>query len=369
MKINFYLFFIGFLLLLVSCRPGMSVSRDYAVQKGDKELELFTLTNKKGMSIQVTNYAASLTSVCAPDKKGILEPVVLGFDSVDSYLGKHPKFGATIGRFANRIKNAQFVLGDKIYHLEKNNKQHSIHGGAMGFNRQFFTTQSFNVLKDTAMVVFKYRSNHLEGGFPGVLDLYVTYKLTNQNEVILEYRATTDRPTVLNLTNHSYFNLTGCKESVLNHTYLIKADSITALDSLDIPTGELKSVTGSEYDFNSPQSLEKRMQGLKKGYDVNYKLNKPSDSLGLVAVVTEPVSGRVLKAYTTEPGLQFYVPKSNMDYLTGHHGNRYGKCYGFCLEMQHFPDSPNHSHFPSTVLLPGEVYRQTTIYKFEVLQE
>lgn len=218
-------------------------------------------------------------------------------------------------------------------------------------------------------MVFKYRSAHLKGGFPGNLDLSVTYKLTNQNEVILDYVATTDRPTVLNLTNHSYFNLTGCKMPVLNHIYAIEADSIASTDAEGIPTGILVSVKGTEFDFTSPQTIEERMRMMKKGYDTSYKLNKRPGALALAATVIEPVSGRVLKAYTTEPAMQFYIPNSNMDYLKGHGNKEYGRYYGFCLEMQHFPDSPNKPRFPTTVLLPGETYRQTTIYKFETLSE
>jgi aldose 1-epimerase (EC 5.1.3.3) len=318
------------------------------------------------MTIKVTNFAASLTSVSVPDKKGNFEQVVLGFDSLESYLGKHPKFGATVGRFANRIKHGEFCLDNQIFQLEKNSKGNSVHGGSRGFNTQVFETDTFYVVKDTAIVVFSYKSAHLEGGFPGNLNLSIAYKLTDRNEVILDYTATTDQPTVVNFTNHSYFNLTGCKEPVLNHLYTLHADSITPVDSTGVPTGELKAVTGTEYDFRTPRTAEKQIRRMMgKTYDINYKLNKHPDSLELVATVTEPVSGRILKAYTTEPGMQFYIPSSNMDYLNGHGNRKYGKYYGFCLEMQHFPDSPNKPQFPSTVLRPGEIYRQTTIYKFE----
>ena len=223
---------------------------------------------------------------------------------------------------------------------KKNNKGHSIHGGTHGFNRQIFDTDTFYTVKDTAIVIFKYRSTHQEGGFPGNLDISIAYKLTNHNEIILEYTAVTDKPTVVNFTNHSYFNLTGCKAPVLSHIYMIRADSITLVDSIGIPTGELMSVTGTEYDYTSALSAEMRIKKMGKGYDINYKLNKSSDSPELAAIVVEPISGRVLKAYTTEPGMQFYIPSSNMDYLTGHGGRIYGEYYGFCLEMQHFPNSP-----------------------------
>lgn len=357
--------------LSVSCgqavAPALSVSVESSLQQGDKTIGLFRMTNANGMTVKVTNYAASLTYVSAPDKKGRFEPVVLGFDSLHSYLGRHPKFGATVGRYANRIKNAEFRLDNRLWHLEKNNKQHSIHGGTQGFNRRIFETDTFYVCQDTAVVVFKYRSADMEGGFPGNLDVRVAYKLTRRNEVILEYTATTDKPTVVNFTNHSYFNLTGCKAPVCGHLYKIEADSVTPVDSTGIPTGELMPVADTEYDFSALRSVEEQVQKTGKGYDINYKLNKRAPSPQLAATVIDPVSGRALKAYTTEPGMQFYIPHSNMDYLVGHDGRPYGRFYGFCLEMQHFPDSPHHPHFPTTVLRPGETYRQITIYRFETL--
>jgi len=373
MKVHITILWITILLLSVSCMQTdlcqLSISKENSISNGDKTIEFFKLINENGMSVKVTNYAASLTDVSVPDKQGNFEHVVLGFDSLKNYLGKHPKFGATIGRFANRIRNAEFSLNGQTYHLEKNNKGHSIHGGTHGFNRQIFDTDTFYTVKDTAIVVFKYRSTHQEGGFPGNLDISIAYKLTNHNEIILEYTAVTDKPTVVNFTNHSYFNLTGCKAPVLSHIYMIRADSITLADSIGIPTGELMSVTGTEYDYTSALSAEMRIKKMGKGYDINYKLNKSSDSPELAAIVVEPISGRVLKAYTTEPGMQFYIPNSNMDYLTGHGGRIYGEYYGFCLEMQHFPNSPNIPQFPTTSLFPEDTYRQTTVYKFETLSE
>lgn len=359
--------------LLVACKQpkslALSVSEIAQTEREGKPVRLFSLTNGNGMTIKVTNFAATLASVSVPDRKGNFEEVVLGFDSLASYLGKHPKFGATIGRFANRIKNGEFCLDNQVIQLEKNSKGNSVHGGSRGFNTQIFETDTFYVVKDTVMIFFSYKSPHLEGGFPGNLNLSIAYKLTNRNEIILDYTATTDCPTVVNFTNHSYFNLSGCKESVLNHLYMFHADSITPTDSTGVTTGELKAVAGTVYDFRTPQTVDKRMHRMEKTYDINYKLNKGANSSELVATVAEPVSGRVLKAYTTEPGMQFYIPSSNMDYLNGHGNRKYGKYYGFCLEMQHFPDSPNNPHFPSTLLRPGETYRQTTVYKFEILSE
>lgn len=362
---------VAFACLSASCgrtdagRPSVSVGE--RIVCGKDTIVMFTLSNANGMSVKVTNYAASLADVSVPDGQGRFEHVVLGFDSLEAYLGKHPKFGATVGRFANRIKDAEFCLNGQTYHLEKNSKGHSIHGGSNGFNRQVFKTDTFYTVKDTAAVIFTYRSAHLEGGFPGNLELSVAYKLTNRNEIILEYTATTDRPTVVNLTNHSYFNLTGCQRDVLSHNYRIYADSITPVDATGIPTGELMPVAGTVYDYTAPQPAERRVQEMGKGYDINYKLNGKPGALKLAAVVTDSVSGRVLRAYTTEPGMQFYIPHANMDYLNGHDGRRYGRYAGFCLEMQHFPDAPHHPHFPATSLFPGETYRQVTVYRFETM--
>lgn len=373
MKISVTLSVVSLLLLSAACRqtdsPSPTVSLQDSIQIEGKNIELFNLTNGKGMSVKVTNYAASLTDVLVPDRQGNLGHVVLGFDNPASYAGRHPKLGATVGRFANRIRNAELTLEGRTIQLERNNKNHSIHGGSKGFNRQVFHTDTCYTQKDTAAVVFSYRSAHLEGGFPGNLHLTIAYKLTGNNEIILEYTATTDRPTVVNLTNHSYFNLSGCQRPVTDHFYRIEADSITPTDSDGIPTGELRAVAGTEYDFTTPQPVGKRIEAMGKGYDINYKLNRRSDRPELAAVVTDSLSGRVLKAYTTEPGMQFYIPAANLDYLTGHDGNRYGSYYGFCLEMQHFPDAPHHPRFPSTSLYPGEVYRQTTVYKFEIAND
>lgn len=350
----------------ISCAmtPEMCVSKEESILYDGKAVEMFMLTNRNGMTVRVTNFGASVTFVSAPDRNGVFEPVVLGLDSLEQYFGRQPKLGATVGRFANRIRNAEFTLDGKSFSLDDNSKGHCIHGGTKGFHTRIFNTDTIYVKDDTAAVIFSYLSPDGEGGFPGNLNLSVSYRLTNKNEMIIGYTATTDKPTVVNITNHTYFNLTGCKESVLDHQYMIDADSITPTDSEGIPTGELTSVEGTEYDFRKPAAIRQRAENRGKGYDTNYKLNKASERPELAATVTDPVSGRVLKAYTTEPGMQFYTPATDLGYLPGHSGRKYGKYYGFCLEMQHFPDSPNNDSFPSTVLRPGETYRQTTIYRF-----
>lgn len=367
------LFLILVIFLSASCRrpdmSGISIAKEDSLLHEGKVVELFRLTNRNGMTVKVTNFAASLVYATAPDRNGLLEPVVLGLDSLRHYLGRQPKLGATVGRFANRIKDAEFRLDGNVYRLEKNSKEHSIHGGSNGFNQQVFETDTCYVAGDTAVVVFRYFSPDMEGGFPGNLNLTLAYKLTADNEIILDYTASTDKPTVVNLTNHSYFNLTGCKKPILNHYYRIEGDSIASADSAGIPTGRFVPVAGTDYDFTTLQTIGQRVGRLGRGYDTSYKFNKAPGVLALVAKVVEPVSGRVLTAYTTEPGMQFYTPAADLGYLRAAGGLRYGTYFGFCLEMQHFPDSPHHPQFPSTVLLPGKTYRQITVYKFEILPE
>lgn len=354
------------LLIILSCQnpaDRLSVHREQCIRHGSDSIEMFTMTNGEGMAIRVTNFAASLTDIQVPDKNGRIESVVLGFDSVQSYLGSYPKYGNTIGRYAGRINHGEITLNGQCYELEKNAQGYAMHGGTRGFNRQLFRTDTCYVRHDTSVVTFSYQSPHLEGGFPGTLDVTVTYRLTDNNEVIIDYTATTDRPTVLNLTNHSYFNLSGCKRPVTDYAFQLMADSITELNNTAIPTGRLLPIAGTRYDFISLHSI----QDTVKAYDINYKLRKQPGELTLAAVVVDSVSGRRLRAYTTEPGMQFYISQSDMSRYTGHGGQSYGRYYGVCLEMQHFPDSPHHPHFPSTVLQPGEVYQQRTIYQFDLI--
>ena len=331
-----------------------------------KPTALYVLKNQNGAEACVTNWGGRLVSVMVPDKDGKMTDVVLGYDNIQQYVDNpNNNYGGLIGRYGNRIANGKFSLDGVEYHLPQNNNGHCLHGGPDGYHTVVWDAKQVN----DQSVELTYLSKDGEAGFPGNLNLKVTYTLTNDNAVDIKYEATTDKPTVVNLTNHSYFNLTGCKEPVLDHIYRINADSITPVDSTGIPTGEILAVAGTVYDYTTPQRAEKRIRKMGKGYDVNYKLNRYSDSLELAAIVVEPISGRVLKAYTTEPGMQFYIPNSNMDYLAGHDDKKYGRYYGFCLEMQHFPDAPNNPQFPTTSLFPGEIYRQMTIYKFETISE
>lgn len=361
------MFVVGLMLTFspLSAHCRMSVSETGRVVHDGREVSMITLSNGNGMTVRISNYAATVTDIMAPDRNGHTDHVVLGFDSIESYFGRHPKFGATVGRYANRIRNARFELDGQTWHLDNNSKGHCIHGGTKGFNKQIFNIDTFYAEHDTAVVSMSYLSPHLEGGFPGNLKLRVTYKLVEDNSLIIDYVAVTDRPTVVNFTNHTYFNLSGCRLPVLNHDYMIVSDSITHVDPEGIPDGVLMPVQGTVYDFTVSHGAGAGVQEMGRGYDVNYKLAKEPDSLMLAAVVSDSVSGRVLRAYTTEPGMQFYIPHSNLDYVIGHDRAHYGKYFGFCLEMQHFPDSPNHPHFPSTALRLGEVYRQTTVYVFD----
>lgn len=346
--------------------PPSSISKEVWGEVEGQAAWLYTLSNKNGMKIKVTNYGATLTDVSVPDRDGHFASVVLGFDSLDSYLAKHPNFGSTVGRYANRISNAEFSLNDTLYKLKANRKQDIIHGGSKGFSRQLFQVDTTYTAKDTTVIMLSYVSPDKEEGFPGTLFFQLAYKLTDHNEIILEYKAITNKPTVVNLTNHSYFNLTGCKESVLNHEVSIMADSFVLTTPQGIPTGELASVKETPYNFITRRKVGDHIHELEKGYDLCYKLTKQEQSPKLAASVYEPESGRTLEAYTTEPGMQFFVGNADMSQYTGHHDQTYDKYYGICLEMQHFPDSPHHPEFPSVVLHPGEVYRQTTIYKFGI---
>ena len=349
------------------CRP--SVFKDGSIWKGSDVIEMFTLTNASGMSIKVTNYAASLTDVSVPDRQGQFEHVVLGFDSLESYLERHPKFGATVGRFANRIRNAEFSLNGQTYHLEKNNKEHSIHGGTNGFNRQVFKTDTFYTVKDTAIVVFKYKSTHLEGGFPGNIELSIAYKLTNHNEIVLEYTATTDKPTVVNFTNHSYFNLDGHNSgSVLQHTLTLEADYFTPGDAQSIPTGEILPVENTPMDFREGRKIGERIEEeyeplrFGNGYDHNWVL-KNKGNFEKVAELMAEESGIVMETYTDRPGMQIYTANF-VENEVGKEGVVYGKRSAVCLETQCYPDAVHHENFPSPVYRAGEKYTAHTAFRF-----
>jgi aldose 1-epimerase len=333
-------------------------------------IQIFSLTNQRGTEARITNYGGSLVSLKVPDRHGAFADVVLGFDSLSGYLANPgPYFGALIGRYANRIGHARFTRNGVEYHLDKNDGDNSLHGGTHGFDKKAWTPR----LLPGGGLELTYRSQAGEGGYPGNLIVSVTYHLTEDNELKIDYAATTDRDTVVNLTNHAYFNLRGAGSGdVLAHVVTLYADRFTPVDSGLIPTGELREVSGTPFDFRKPVSIGARIEQndeqLKRarGYDHNWVLNRGGAGLTLVARVVEPESGRMLEVYTTQPGVQFYTGNFLDGTIRGKGGKTYGRRSGFCLETQHFPDSPNHKEFPSTVLKPGQQFRSSTVYKFAV---
>jgi len=334
-------------------------------------VDLYTLTSSEGMEVSITNYGGAITSIQVPDRKGRLGDVVLGYETLAEYL-RNPRFlGALIGRHANRLARGTFSLNGTTYHVAQNNGPNHLHGGIRGFDKVVWHAQEES--GDGDSVQLSYLSKDGEEGYPGNLKVRVVYSLTDQNELRIEYTATTDRDTIVNLTSHPYFNLAGHDAgNILQHELTLFADAYTPTDSTLIPTGELRSVQGTPFDFRSPVVIGARIDQdheqltLGKGYDQNWVLNHPAGTLGHAAQVYESSSGRVLEVLTTEPGIQFYSGNFLDGSRQGKTGAAYDKRSGFCLEPQHFPDSPNRSEFPSTVLKPGELYRSTTVYRFSV---
>jgi aldose 1-epimerase len=330
-------------------------------------VEVYTLTNNHGVEVKITNFGGTIISLLAPDKNGNSGDVVLGFDNLDDYLAKSPYFGCLVGRYANRIGQATFSLNGVEYPLAANNGANHLHGGLKGFDKVVWQAEP---LTDDQSVGLKlsYFSPDGEEGYPGNLTVTVVYTLTNTNALRLDYHATTDQTTVINLTNHAYFNLAGSGD-ILDHTMMINASATTPVSSALIPTGELAPLAGSPLDFSTSTRIGDRINQddeqltFAGGYDHNYVLNAAGDLSILTARVIEPTTGRVMEVYTTKPGIQFYSGNF-LTPITGKGGQSYGKRCGFCLETQYYPDSPNQPNFPSAVLEPGETYQHTTIYQF-----
>lgn len=352
-------------------KSGSITKSSFGKTPDGEQVDLYLLTNKNGIEAAITNYGGAVVSLKVPDRSGKLGDVVLGYDSVDGYVSDKSYFGAIIGRYGNRIGHAQFTLDGKTYTLAKNNGENSLHGGIKGFNKAAWTAKEIPA-KDGQALELTYLSKDGEEGFPGNLQVRVVYTLTDSNELKIEYSATTDKKTVVNLTNHSYFNLGGLGSGdILGHVLMIEADKFTPVDSSLIPTGELRDVAGTPFDFHKPTAIGARINAddeqikLGGGYDHNFVLRRKSgDPISLAARVVEPTTGRVLEVWTTEPGVQFYTGNFLDGSAHGKGGVAYAKRSAFCLETQHFPDSPNQPKFPSTVLSPGERYHTTTIYKF-----
>ncbi len=339
-------------------------------------VELYTLRNAKGAEAKIMNYGGIVQSLTMPDRNGKYEDVVLGFDTLDGYtsplyLEKNPFFGALIGRYGNRIGGAKFSLEGKTYQLAGNNNGNSLHGGVKGFDKVVWKVVKAENGPNGPTLELNYVSKDGEEGFPGNLNVTAIYTLTDDNELRLDFKATTDKATVVNLTQHSYFNLKGQGNGdILSHELYINSDKTTPVDRQLITTGEYASVEGTPFDFRKPTAIGARINDPNQqlqygpGYDHNWVINKPLGKLGLQATVYEPTTGRFLEVISDEPGLQFYAGNFLDGSLVGKGGKAYQRRTGFCLEPQHYPDSPNKSQFPSTVLRPGETYKSTIIYKF-----
>ncbi len=334
-----------------------------------KAVELYTLTNTHGIEIRVMTYGGIVVSVKTPDRSGHFADITLGFDTLAGYLAKNPFFGALVGRYGNRIGNAKFTLDGKEYTLAKNDGPNSLHGGLKGFDKVLWQGQSFQKGAEVG-VILKYTSADGEEGYPGTLHITVTYTLNDKNEFSIDYRATTDKATPINLTNHTYFNLGGeGSGSVLGEELTLSADHFTPVDATLIPTGKIASVTGTPLDFTKPTGIGSRINDkyeqlvLGKGYDHNFVINRHGPGLTLAARVYDPSTGRVLEVDTTQPGVQFYTGNF-LDGVHGKHGHIYNKRDALCLETQHYPDSPNKPNFPSAILKPGQTYHETTVWKF-----
>jgi aldose 1-epimerase len=346
-------------------RPMSANEEPFGQTTDGRQVVLYTLTNSNGLIAKITNYGAILVSLEVPDKKGKSADITLGFDSLDGYLKVHPYFGATVGRYANRIGKAQFTLDGVLYKLATNNEENHLHGGIKGFDKVVWKPVDVKAESQKAWVKMSYISEDGEEGYPGNLACSVTYTLTSNNELNISYEAETDKKTIVNLTNHTYFNLAGQGTGdVLGHELTLHADKYTPVDAGLIPTGEIKSVKDSPMDFTSSMSIGSRIKQVEGGYDHNYVLNSGGGTLAPCAEAYEPTSGRVLEIHTTEPGVQFYTGNFLDGTLTGKDGKVYKKHYAFCLETQHFPDSPNKSNFPTVVLLPGQKYTSETVYTF-----
>ncbi|MFN4147347.1 MAG: aldose epimerase family protein [Runella sp.] len=330
-----------------------------------QQADLFILRNNNGVEVRITNYGGIITHWLAPDKNGQLADIVLGYDSLAGYLKDTPYFGAIVGRYGNRIGRAKFTLDGSTYTLAANNGPNSLHGGNVGFDKKLWKAQ---ILGDTLQLT--YLSPDGEEGFPGNLTCEVRYRLTNDNTLQIEYQATTDKPTVVNLTNHTYFNLTGGLSDVLLHEVQIEADRFVPVDKTLIPTGALASVKGTPFDFLKSTAIGARINDSKDeqlrrggGYDHCWVATDSSHSLKAIASVYEPTSGRYLEVWTTEPAIQFYTGNFLNGSITGKNNVVYQKRWGFCLETEHYPDSPNQPQFPSVVLRPGQTYYTKTTYR------
>ena len=352
-------------------KSGSTEKKPFGKTPDGQPVDLYVLTNKNAVEVAITNYGGAVVSLKVPDRNGKFGDVVLGYDSLDGYVNDKGYFGAIVGRYGNRIGHAQFSIDGKTYTLARNNGENSLHGGIKGFNKAVWAAKELPV-KNGQSLELTYLSKDGEEGFPGNLHVRVVYTLTDSNELKIEYSATTDKKTVVNLTNHTYFNLAGPGSGdILGHQLVIEADKFTPVDASLIPTGELRDVPGTPLDFGKATAIGARIDQddeqlkLGHGYDHNFVLRRAAGApISLAARVVEPNTGRVLEVWTTEPGVQFYTGNFLDGTARGKGGLTYARRSAFCLETQHFPDSPNQPKFPSVVLNPGEKYSTTTTYRF-----
>ncbi|WP_372776084.1 aldose epimerase family protein [Mangrovibacterium sp.] len=344
-------------------------SKPFGQTKDGQKVSLFSLENDNQVCITISDYGALITSVLAPDKAGKIENIVCGFEKIDdylseAYLGSYPYFGAIIGRFGNRIANGRYSIDGVDYEGAINNGPNHLHGGLIGFDRKVWSTETFEI-KGKVGLKLSYLSPDGEEGYPGNLKVSCTYTLDNENKLEIVYEAETDKTTIVNLTNHSYFNLTGGKENILNHELELTAKKYTEAKDM-IPTGKIVSVENTVFDFNKTKKLNRDIAGLADGYDLNFVLDNDEGKLVYAGCLSEAESGRTVKVYTTQPGIQLYtgywIPELTIDGK-----KKFGSYAGVALETQHYPDSPNHDNFPTTELKPGEKYLESTIYQFGTL--
>ena len=346
-------------------------SQDWGEAPDGQGVQLYTIVNDLGAEARITNYGGIVVSLRVPDRDGGLDDVVLGYDTLPEYVDDLSYFGCVVGRYANRIAGGRFTLNGVEYILTANERWNHLHGGIKGFSKVVWEARVVE-RAGSAGVSLSYLSRDGDEGYPGNLRAEVTYLLTEDDELRIEYEATTDRDTVVNLSHHSYFNLAGGGD-ILSHELTLLADSFTPVDGELIPTGELRSVTGTPMDFTAPTTIGERIEAddeqleIAGGYDHNWVLKREGSGLSLAARVHHPVTGRTMEMSTTEPGIQFYSGNQLLTHISGKRGRRFGPRHGLCLEAQHFPDSPNRPEFPSTVLREGETYRQTTVYRFYIV--
>ncbi len=351
---------------------GTITKADFGQTPNGQAVELYTLRNARGVEARIMTYGGIVQSLIVPDRDGKLADVVLGYDNLQGYIATTPYFGALIGRYGNRIGGARFTLDGKTYALAANNGLNSLHGGLVGFDKVVWTARPQPTMQEPTLIL-TYVSKDGEEGFPGNLEVMAIYTLTDENELKLEFTARTDKPTICNLTHHSYFNLDGQGNGdILGHIVYINSNQTTPVDAGLIPTGEFTDVTGTPFDFRQPTAIGARINDANPvlqygpGYDHNWVINKPLGKFGLQARVMEPTSGRVMEVWSDEPGLQFYAGNFLDGSICGKGGAVYQRRTGFCMEPQHYPDSPNKPHFPSVFLRPGQTFHSTIVYKFSV---